>query len=143
VIRGIWFVVLALLLVAGMWGFVGWQNDVRDDFGMERITPAIWLTILPVAFVVSSLILVMSRLILKLLHFLIRWLGKVFPLRLAVLLGGAGLAVILWGLWSGLLVNTFFAVTNQIFAPRDAITPEGITAPTSDLRSGSPESFVA
>jgi uncharacterized membrane protein len=39
VIRRIWFVVLALLVVAGMWGFVGWQNDVRDDFGMERITP--------------------------------------------------------------------------------------------------------
>ena len=142
VIRRIWFVVLALLLVAGMWGFVGWQNDVRDDFGMERITPAIWLIIVPVAFVFSALILVISRLILKLLHFLIRWLGRVFPLRLAVVLGGAALAMILWGLWSGLAVNTFFAVTNQIFAPRDTITPEGIIAPTSELRSGSPESLV-
>jgi len=142
VIRRIWFVVLALLLVAGMWGFVGWQNDVRDDFGMERITPAIWLIILPIAFVFSALILIISRMILKLLHFLIRWLDKVFPLRLAVLLGGAALAMILWGLWSGLAVNTFFAVTNQIFAPRDTITPEGIIAPTSELRSGSPESLV-
>jgi uncharacterized membrane protein len=143
VIRRIWFVMLAFLLVAGMWGFVGWQNDVRDDFGMERITPAIWLIILPVAVLCSSLILIISRLILKLLHFLIRWLDKIFPLRLAVLLGGAGLVMILWGLWSGLLVNTFFAVTNQILAPRDTITAEGITAPTSELRSGSSESLVA
>ena len=143
VIRGIWFVVLAVLVVAGMWGFVGWQNDVRDDFGMERITPVFWLTVLPIAIVFSALILIVSRSILKLLHFLIRWLGKVFPLRLAVLLGAAGLAVILWGLWSGLLVNTFFAVTNSVFAPRDMVTPEGITAPMSELRSGSPESLVA
>jgi len=143
VVRRIWFVVLALLVVAGMWGFVGWQNDVRDDFGMERTTPAIWLTILPGATVFSALVLIIPRLILKLLHFLIWWLGKVFPLRLAVLLGGGGLALALWGLWSGLMVNTFFAVTNEVLAPRDAITPEGITAPTSELRSGSPESLVA
>jgi len=143
VIRRVWFVVLAYFVVTGMWGFVGWQNVVRDEFGMERITPAIWLTILPVTVVFSSLILIISRLILRLLHFLIRWLSKVFPLRLAVLLGGTGLVVILWGLWSGLAVNTFFAVTNQIFAPRDAITAEGITAPTSVLRSGSSESLVA
>jgi uncharacterized membrane protein len=143
VIRRIWFVVLALLVVAGLWGFVGWQNDVRDDFGMDRTTPAIWLAILPVAIVFWPFILIICRSILKLLHFLIRWLGKVFPLRLAVLLGGVSLVIILWGLWSGLLVNTFFAVTNQILAPRDTITAEGITAPTSHLRSGSPESLVA
>jgi len=143
VIRRVWFVVLALLVVAGLWGFVGWQNDVRDDFGMDRTTPAIWLAILPVAIVFWPFILIICRSILKLLHFLIRWLGKVFPLRLAVLLGGVSLVIILWGLWSGLLVNTFFAVTNQILAPRDANTQVGITPPTSDLRSGSPESLVA
>ena len=143
VIRRIWFVALAILVVAGMWGFVGWQNDVRDDFGMERINPAIWLTIVPMAIAVSALILIISRSILKLLHLLIRWLDKVFPQRLAVLLGGVALVVILWGLWSGLAVNTFFAVTNQILAPRDESTPVGITAPTSELRSGSPDSLVA
>lgn len=143
VIRRIWFVVLTVLVVTGMWGFVGWQNEVRDDFGMERTTPAVWLTILPVAIASSGLILIIPRSIMKLLHFLIQWFGRLFPLRLAVLLGGVGLAVILWGLWSGLLVNTFFAVTNQILAPRDAITPDGITAPTSEFRSGSSQSLVA
>ena len=142
VIRRVWFVLLGLLVMAGMWGFVGWQNDVRDAFGMDRITPAIWLIILPVAFLVSALILIVSRLILKLLHFLIRWLSKVFPVRLAVVLGGAGLALILWGLWSGLAVNTFFAVADQIFAPRDTITAEGVIPPKSEHRSGSPASLV-
>jgi uncharacterized membrane protein len=136
------FAVLGLLALAGMWRFVGWQNDVRDFFGMERIGPTVWLIVLPVAFVISTFILVVARLILKLLDFLIRWLGKVFPVRLAVLLGGVGLALILWGLWSGLAVNAFFAVTNQILAPRDTITREGIFRPTSELRSGGPGSLV-
>lgn len=142
-IRRMWFVVLALLVVAGIWRFVGWQNDVRDDFGMERITPAIWLTFLLVAIAFSALILIVFRSIRKLLHFLIRWLEKVVPLRLAVLLGGVCLVMILWGLWSGLMVNTFFAATNRFFALRDVNTAPGITMPMSELRSGSPESLIA
>lgn len=137
------FVALSLLALAGMWRFVGWQNDVRDFFGMKRIDPTIWLIVLPVALGFSALILIVSRSILKLLHFLIRWLGKVFPVRLAGLLGGVGLAVILWGLWSGLAVSTFFAVTNQVFAPRDTITRDGVVPPTSELRSGGPGSLVS
>ena len=143
VVRRIWLVALSLLAVTGMWGFVGWQNDVRDSFGMERIGPTIWLIVLPVGFLFSVFILIVARMILKLLHFLIRWLGKVFPVRVAVLLSSAGLALILWGLWSGLAVNTFFAVTNQILAPRDTITREGIVRPASELRSGGPGSLVA
>ena len=74
---------------------------------------------------------------------LIKWLDKVFPLRLAVLLSGIGLLLTIWGGWSGVLVNSFFAVANQVFAPRDASTAEGITQPASELRSGSPASLVA
>ncbi|HSJ84585.1 MAG TPA: alpha/beta-hydrolase family protein [Acidimicrobiia bacterium] len=142
-LRWLWFAVLTYLLLTAMWRFVGWQNNVRDTFGMERISAMIWLTIIPVAFASSALILIIVRSLRKLFGFLTRWLGKVFPRRLAVLLGGVGLVLMLWGLWSGVLVNTFFAVANQVFAPRDTATAEGITQPTSELRSGSPESLVA
>jgi uncharacterized membrane protein len=141
-LRWIWFALLTFLVLAGMWGFVGWQNDVRETFGMGHISPTIWLTIIPVAFVVAALILIIIRSLWKLFIFLIRWLDKVFPLRLAVLLSGVGLVLTIWGGWSGVLANTFFAVANQVFAPRDAGTAEGITQPGSELRSGSPESFV-
>ena len=58
VIRGIWFVVLAIFVVSGMWGFVGWQNVVRDEFGMERISPMVWLVIVPVAALTAASILI-------------------------------------------------------------------------------------
>ena len=141
-LRWLWFAALAYLLLMAMWRFVGWQNDMRDTFGMERISPTIWLTIIPVAFAVSALILTIVRSLRRLFGFLIKWLGKIFPRRLAVLLSGFGLVLMVWGLWSGVLVNTFFAVANQVFAPRDTVTAEGITQPTSELRSGSPESLV-
>jgi len=141
-LRWLWFAVLTYLLLMAMWRFVGWQNDMRDTFGMERISAMIWLTIIPVAFVSSALILIVVRALRRLLGYLTGWLGRVFPRRLAVLLGGVGLVLIVWGLWSGVLVNTFFAIANQVFAPRDTVTAEGIEQPTSGLRSGSPESLV-
>ena len=142
-LRWLWFAVLTYLVLTAMWRFVGWQNDMRDTFGMERISAMIWLTIIPVAFASSALILIVVRSLRKLFGFLTRWLGKVFPRRLAVLLGGVGLVLMVWGLWSGVLVNMFFAVANQVFAPRDTVIAEGISRPTSELRSGSPESLVA
>lgn len=142
VVRWIWYALLAWITVFSMWRFVGWQNDVRDTFGMERIGPGVWLTIVPVTVLVAALILIVVRAFRKLLRLIIRWFDKVLPARLARVLGFAVLAVLLWGLYSGVLVNGFFAGANQIFAPRDASTDEGITVPQSELRSGSPESLV-
>lgn len=142
VVRWTWFAVLGWIALFSMWRFVGWQNNVRDTFGMDRIGPRLWLTVIPAAIVVAVLILVVGRSLRKLLRWISRWLDKVMPTRLARLLGGVVFALLLWGLYSGVLVNGFFAASNQIFAPRDASTDEGITPPISANRSGGPESLV-
>lgn len=142
-IRWTWFAILAFIVASGMWQHVGWQNNVRDVFGMERISPLIWLTVVPVAAVVAGLVLIVARTIRKLLHFIIGWFDRVLPARLARFLGIAALGLILWGFYSGVLVNGFFAAANAMFEPRDASTNEGNEVPDSPFRSGSPESLVA
>lgn len=141
-LRIVLYAALAYLVVSRLWQHVGWQNEVRDEFGMERIGPAVWIVIVPVAAVTAAVILVVVRSFRLLFHFIVRWLDRALPGRLARFLGGVALALVIWGLWSGVLVNGFFAAANQIFAPRDSSTDEGVTAPTSPLRSGSPESWV-
>jgi uncharacterized membrane protein len=140
--RWVLLALLGLVILSEMWRYVGFQNDLRDVFGMVPISPWTWLVVIPFAFMVAGLILIISRGIRKLLRFLTRWLDKSLPARLARFLGVAALALILWGLYSGVLVNGFFAAANQIFAPRDASTNEGNEVPESPLRSGSPESLV-
>jgi uncharacterized membrane protein len=142
VLRWILYGVLAFLVISGLWRHVGWQNDVRDNFGMDRVTPTVWLTIVPVAIITAALILVVVRAFRKLLHFITRWLDRVLPARLARFLGIAGLVLIVWGLANGVIVNGFFAVTNAMFEPRDATTNEGNEVPTSELRSAGPGSVV-
>jgi uncharacterized membrane protein len=142
VLRWILYAFLAYLVVSGLWRHVGWQNDVRDSFGMERISPRVWLTIVPVALLTAAFILVVVRGFRKLLHLIIRWLDRALPGRLARFLGVAALILILWGLYSGVLVTGFFAVANALFEPRDATTNEGNEVPSSELRSAGPGSVV-
>jgi uncharacterized membrane protein len=137
-----WYVSLAFLLISSLWRHVGWQNAVRDRFVMEGVSPFVWLLIIPVAVAVGTLILIVARSLRKLFYAIVRWFDRHLPRRLALLLGGVAFSLILWGFWSEVLVDGFFAVANQISAPLDEATDEGITEPQSALRSGSPASLV-
>lgn len=128
--------------VASGWRHVGWQNDVRDIFGMDRISPTVWPLIVVVAGAVAALVLIISRSLRKLFHFLARWLNKIVPHRVSLVLGGVVLVSLLTLLVNGVLVNTFFSVANQAFSARDTATNPGITQPQGQEKSGSPDSLV-
>jgi uncharacterized membrane protein len=109
---------------------------------MDRINPTIWAFILPIAVVVSFLILIGARLILRLLLTMIRWFDAHLPRRLAVATGLIAFSLIIWGLWTEVLVDGSFAVANRFFAPLDSTTDRGIAAPESTNRSGGPGSLI-
>ncbi len=142
VLRWLLYAFLTYLTISGLWRHVGWQNDVRDNFDMARISPIVWLTIVPVALLVAALLIVIVRAFRKLLRLITRWLDKVLPGRLAGFLGVIALVIILWSLYTGVLVNGFFAVANALFEPRDATTNERNEVPDSELRSAGPGSLI-
>lgn len=141
-LRWVLYGVLVLLVISGLWRHVGWQNDVRDKFGMDPASPMVWIWIVPVAALTAALLLIVVRALRKLLHWMVRWLDRALPGRLARFLGGVALALLLWGLYSGVLVNGFFVAANAMFEPRDASTNEGNEIPTSEFRSAGPGSLV-
>jgi uncharacterized membrane protein len=143
ILRWILYGFLAYMAISGLWRHVGWQNGVRDNFGMDRVSPVVWLTIVPVAIITAALILIIVRSFRKLFHFIVRWLDRALPGRMARFLGGVALVVILWSLYTGVLVNSFFAVANALFEPRDAATNEGNEIPETELRSAGPGAVVA
>ncbi len=136
------YLALVAMLTVNLWRHVGWQNSLRREFGMSQIGPTIWGFTLPLALVVASGILVIGRSLRKVFHALVRWFDRHMPRRLALLLGGLAFFILLWGVWSQVLVDGFFAGANQISAPVDDSTDEGIAAPGSPLRSGSPDSLI-
>ena len=134
------FSLLGLFVMFSMWQHVGWQNELRELFGMDPVTPIVWLTIIAVAIPVAALLLIIARAFGRLFFLFARWLDKALPFRLARVLGALALGLVLWLGFTGVIAEGFFAAANQIFAPRDTRTDEGVEQPQSALKSGSPES---
>lgn len=141
--------VTSLLTVIGVgtalavWQHVGWQNEVRSNFGMEPTSALVWVEILIATFLFAALLLVVRRSLRKLFRFLARSLNRRLPRRLSRVLSGLALVLLLLFVYNGLLVRGVFAFANASFSVTDGGTPEAVEQPVSPLRSGSPDSLVA
>ena len=143
IVLAVVWVLLAWMVLAGVWRQVGWQNDIRILFGMEPMSPTAWPAIVIVAAIVSVLILIVARSLRRLFAGVGWWLSRRLPHRLAVVLGSFALLVLIWLLLTGVLVNAFFVGANTMFSARDTNTTAGVVQTQSALRSGGTQSQVA
>ena len=125
------------------WRLVGWQNEIRQTFGMEPTSPLIWPVVITVTLLVATLLLLAGRGVRLLGRTAVTWLARRLPHRLSIVLGTGLVVALFWGLWTGVIVNGFFAGANAIFAPRDTTGSMSTNRPTAPERSGSPQSLAA
>ena len=142
-------VVVSVLVGLGLWAavftgwrLVGWQNEIRETYGMEPTSPTIWPVVITVTVLVAVVVLVVARSLGLLFRTVLTRLARLMPPRLAAVLGTGALLLLTWTLYSGVLVNGFFAAANAIFAPRDTTIAADMVRPTAPERSGSPASLV-
>ena len=143
-------VALWVLVGVGMWGavwngwrLVGWQNEIRGLMGMPETSPMIWPVVVVVTVAVATALIVAGRGVRLLASTAVRWLGRRLPPRLSIVLGTGLVVVLFWGLWTGVIVNGFFAGANAIFSPQDTTGSHSTNWPTAAERSGSPASLAA
>lgn len=132
-----------LVVLVSAWKFVGWQNDIRGLMGMPPTSPDIWPIVVIVTLLVFALLLFLSRSLILLGRTVASWLGRHLSHRLSMVLGGAAVVFLLWGLWTGVIVNGFFAGANAFFAPQDTTGANSSNRPTAPERSGTQESRAA
>lgn len=142
IIKRVLLGLVGLSVAAAIWQYVGWQNEVRSIFDKEAITPVTWPVIILVTVLVAALVLIIARSLRKLAVLGTRLLGKHLPPRLAQAITVGALALAIYLLLTGVLVNGFFAGANAMFSTRDTATTEGVVPTTSTLRSGGQESLV-
>lgn len=144
VVLNVAVVLIVITAALEVWRYVGWQNEQRALFGMPALGIGDWPVIVPVAAIVFAILLVLARLLRRLTRWVIRVLRRFLPPRVAIVLGVTCVVSLLWLVYSGALVQTFFGVANAIFAPRDSDNKEGVTGPpTSQFRTGGPGSALA
>jgi uncharacterized membrane protein len=142
-------VALWVLVGVGAWGavwngwrLVGWQNEIREMFGMPHTSPLIWPVVVAVTVVVAIALLLAGRGVRLLASTAVSWLGRRLPPRLSIVLGTGLVMALFWGLWTGVIVNGFFAGANAIFAPQDTTGSHSTDFPRAPERSGSPQSLA-
>lgn len=131
---------LLALLAHRLSHYVGWQNEVRELFGMDTVGSGVWVIITSVAFVTAVVLLVIARTLRVILRKIADALARFLPRRLAHTLGTLLSALAVWGLVSGVLVNAFFVGANWTFSPVDLATAPRVKEAESVFRSGSPQS---
>lgn len=136
-------VLVSLAIAAATWQHVGWQNEVREITGVPPTTPATWPPLLVVAVAVAAGLLAIGRGVRRVVGNVVARLARRLPGRLARVAGTVLVLLVVWGLWSGVVVTGFFALANRVSAPRDAATEPGVVRPTASTRSGSPDSVMS
>jgi len=121
-----------------------WQREVRLLIGMPPETSAGWLRAAPAIVVVAVLLVLLAR--------GVRWIARVttrflrrrvrVPQRPAQVVGVLVAAALVVGLVEGVVLRWALSAADASFSVANDETPEGLSAPQLEERSGSPESLA-
>nr|WP_234709595.1 alpha/beta-hydrolase family protein [Mycolicibacterium cosmeticum] len=129
--------------IAAIVWFHMWQDDVRDLFGVPRLT--FWdhplTAVLSIVFLFAFVEI--GQLIDRLVHFLVRQLERVAPPRVSATVAVALLLALGIALLNGVVVRFAMSTINNTFESVNNETDPDNPAPTTPLRSGGPQSLVS
>lgn len=118
-----------------------WQGEVRDLVG-EEASPAGQVLAAAVALVTVIAVIAASRSLRLGTRWVSRRLSRVLPPRVAQGLGFVLVVLALYWLAGGVLFQLFVGAADSTYAAANAQPPQGVSAPSSSLRSGGPQSLV-
>ncbi|MGW5238028.1 alpha/beta hydrolase [Monashia sp. NPDC004114] len=137
------FLIAGGALLALAFGFGQyWQYEIRRIMGVDEYNIALVILSPLFAVVLFGLLLAAGRgiraLYHRVVHLLKRWIGP----RAANFVGWALVASFVYLLVTGVLLDGLRNIADQTFSVRNGITEEGVTQPTTALRSGGAGSLV-
>jgi uncharacterized membrane protein len=119
-----------------------WQYEIRGLMGVTDYNIPYVIASPFIAALVFCLILVIGRGIRGLFRWLAKLLNRWIGRRAARTTGWILVAGLTYVVISGVLLNGFFSLMNKAYSVRDTTTAEGVSQPTTTLRSGGPGSLI-
>jgi len=142
--RAWWVLAGSALVMGGLYLYFGsaWQEDIRRLMEMEQLRAYDWASIILITVIVAALLLVSARLVRGLAKGLIRLGDRFMPHSLTVNVSVVLVALLVVGFAQGVLFNGMVTAINSTYSLSDRDTNPWISQPTSELRSGGPDSVV-
>jgi uncharacterized membrane protein len=119
-----------------------WQYKIRGLMGVTDYNIPYVIASPFIAALVFCLILLIGRGIRGLFRWLAKLLNRWIGRRAARTTGWILVAGLTYVVISGVLLNGFFSLMNKAYSVRDTTTAEGVSQPTTSLRSGGPGSPI-
>jgi uncharacterized membrane protein len=135
-------VVAAVVVVAGLGQWTGWQNQQRDLVGMEHLSPSVLPPMVGVTLVVFGVLFLVGRLVGHGIVAFDRLLSRRMPRLAAHAITAAVFVAAAVFVTRDVVVDGFLDWTNRRFAAYDTTTAAGVVAPTTPAASGSPASLA-
>ena len=142
--RAWWILAGSTLVMGGLYLYFGsaWQEDIRRAMEMEQLRAYDWVSVVILTVIVAGILLVVSRLIRGATKALIRFGDRFMPHGLTVNISIVVVALLVVGFAQGVLFNGMVSAINSTYSLSDRDTNPWISQPTSELRSGGPNSVV-
>ncbi|MHA7269056.1 alpha/beta-hydrolase family protein [Arthrobacter sp. HLT1-20] len=121
---------------------VRWQNEVRSNVEMPPVDGVELATFFAVAVIVAGVVFAAHWGLRKMAAVGRIWASHASAKPVLVKAGGLLTGALTAALAMSLLVGAALLGTDNVFAARNATTPEGISEPSSEFRSAGPESAV-
>jgi uncharacterized membrane protein len=121
----------------------GWQRDIHRLMGVDPPPRAGYVVVLVVAVLLAAGLIGLFRLLRKGAGALARLLGRWIPASTARVIAGALVVILALGVLNGVVIDGFFAVTDNSFRAVNGETRPDTAPPTSATRSGGPGSLVS
>jgi uncharacterized membrane protein len=139
-----WILAGSTLVMGGLYLYFGsaWQEDIRRVMEMEQFRAYDWASVVFITLLLAALLLVVARLIRGLAKGLIRLGDRFMPHSLTVNVSVVLVALLVVGFAQGVLFNGMVTTINSTYSLNDRDTNSWISEPTSELRSGGPNSVV-
>src|SRR6476469_1117451 len=131
-------VLLVLFFALGQY----WQHEIRALMGVTEYNVALVVASPVVAVFFFALFLLTGRGIRWVYRRVAHLLARVFGRRAAAATGWVLVSVAVGFLVSGVLLDGLVTAMDEAFSVRNGITEEGVTQPSTGLRSGGPGSLV-
>jgi uncharacterized membrane protein len=142
--RAWWILAGSTLVMGGLYLYFGsaWQEDIRRVMEMEQFRAYDWVSVVLITLIIAAVLLVVARLVRGLAKSLIRLGDRFMPHSLTVNVSVVLVALLVAGFAQGVLFNGMVTTINSTYSLNDRDTNPWISQPTSELRSGGPDSVV-
>ncbi|HEX3712443.1 MAG TPA: alpha/beta-hydrolase family protein [Trebonia sp.] len=139
-----WALAVAAVVLIPLFGVLGaeWQHQIRELNGVTQDSEASYILVVLVTVVLTAALIMLFRGLRWVVRAIGRLVGRFIPHRAAAAAVVLVVCVLLGLVVTGVLSRGAISAASSVFGGVDGGTADGISQPSSALRSGSPQSLV-